>query len=169
MPGETKQDIIDSRKFLKTLYADGSGSLLQHLFEVNAYNGLTESLYKIPPIKAITKGLLSDRTSHSRIRSIYDILYEYWLNFVFNSNMRLGRYDVALESFENVINVKSTMLLLITTPLFALKRSVTLRSSPPFSDCKKIINNTDFWDIFIDDFSLPLKNPPALRCRSVEI
>ena len=30
------------------------------------------------------------------------------LNFVYNSNMRLGNYDVALASFENVINVKLT-------------------------------------------------------------
>lgn len=109
MPGETDEDIEESREFLKTIYADWfriftampiEGSEMferckaEDLFEDNALN----ANYKRP---VINTGQLSSRDI---LEHTYSLNLE--LNFVYNSNMRLGNYAVAIESFKNVVRVK---------------------------------------------------------------
>ena len=166
MPGETKQDIIDSRKFLKTLYADWF-----RIFVATPIPGsemhttvLQKSLYKIPPIKGNYKRAVI-QTEHLTPEFIQFMTYymNIELNFVFNSNMRLGRYDVALESFENVINVKSDHAIAhYYSSICAEKIGNSEKSRLHFQTAKEIIKSTDYWDIFIDDFSLPLKKSECL-------
>ena len=161
MPGETKQDIIDSRKFLKTLYADWF-----RIFVATPIPGsemhttvLQNNLYKIPPIKGNYKRAVI-QTEHLTPDFVQFMTYymNIELNFVFNSNMRLGRYDVALESFENVINVKSDHAIAhYYSSICAEKIGDSEKSRHHLQTAKKIIKSTNFWDIFIDDFSLPLK------------
>lgn len=109
MPGETHQDIEHSREFLKTIYADWfrifsampiSGS---EMYERCKAEGLFEDSeldanYKRP---VISTGAL---TPQEILEYTYSMNIE--LNFVHNSNLRLKKFDVALQSFLNVLKVK---------------------------------------------------------------
>ena len=79
------------------------------------------------------------------------------LNFVYNSNMRLGRYKTAVESFKNVIRVKPDHAV---AHYFAsecyLHLNRTDEASRHIDAAQKIVSSTNFWDVFIDDFSLNL-------------
>lgn len=109
MPGETHEDIEESRNFLRTINADWfriftampiEGSEMfercnaEGLFEDDALN----ANYKRP---VINTGQLSP---NDILEYTYSLNLE--LNFVYNSNMRLGNHSVAIESFKNVISVK---------------------------------------------------------------
>ena len=165
MPGETKQDIIDSREFLKTLYADWF-----RIFVATPIPGsemhqtvLQNNLYKVPPIKGNYKRAVI-QTEHLTPDFVQFMTYymNIELNFVFNSNMRLGRYDVALESFENVIGVKSDHAIAhYYSSICAEKIGDSAKSRLHLQTAEKIIKSTNFWDVFIDDFSLPLKKSLA--------
>ena len=80
------------------------------------------------------------------------------LNFVYNSNYKLGNYKTAIESFHNVINVKSDHLF---ANYFASKYFEKLGKIDEMKyhqeQVNKIIANTDFWDHYIDEFNLPIK------------
>ena len=108
MPGETKEDIEDTRKFLRTLDATwfrfyaampAVGSEMHQLAEDNGYlvEGYLNSDYKSAVIE--TEDFSADY--------IQEILYDLNLdlNFVSNSSVRLGEYSTALQQFENTIRV----------------------------------------------------------------
>ena len=119
---------------------------------------LQKSLYKIPPIKGNYKGAVI-QIEHLTPEFVQFMTYymNIELNFVF-----IPIWDwvdtMLLESFENVINVKSDHAIAhYYSSICAEKIGDIEKSRHHFQTAKKIINNTDFWDIFIDDFSLPLK------------
>ena len=71
---------------------------------------------------------------------------------------RLGNYKTAIESFHNVINVKSDHLF---AHYFASKCFEKLGKIDEMKyhneQVNKIRANTDFWDHYIDEFNLPIK------------
>lgn len=109
LPGETKKDIADTRAFLKTINADW--------FRINVATPLAGSeMYEICEEKNYFKDIPILGNYKKAIVETEDFTTEYIqetsylmnieLNFVNNANMRLERYDAALESFANVLRAK---------------------------------------------------------------
>ena len=165
MPGETKQDIAESRKFLKTLFADWF-----RIFVATPIPGsemhqtvLEKGMYETPPIRGNYKRAVI-KTEHLTPDFVQFMTYymNIELNFVFNSNMRLGNYEVALASFENVINVKANHAIAHYYAAVCLKKlGNTIEASTHFQMAENIVNRTNFWDIFIRDFEIPIKEVAA--------
>ncbi|MGC9197170.1 MAG: radical SAM protein, partial [Syntrophobacteraceae bacterium] len=110
LPGETKQDIEDTRAFLKTLDATWFriyvatplvGSEMLDTCIKNKY--LKGSYIGCDFKKAVVE--TRDFTAEYIQEKAYALNLE--LNFVENSDMRLGNYAAALKGFENTIRVKS--------------------------------------------------------------
>lgn len=170
MPGETMEDINDSREFLKTVYADWfrifvatpiPGSEMYETCEANDY-------FKVTPMKAnykravIETGVMTPEQTQSMT---YYMNIE--LNFVYNANLRLGRYDVALESFMKVLNVKSDHAIALFYVGYCHEQ---LGNSDLAKDyylqAKKICEDTDFWDVYINDFDIPIYDKsPEIRAK----
>jgi anaerobic magnesium-protoporphyrin IX monomethyl ester cyclase len=163
MPGETKQDISDSREFLKTIYADWF-----RIFVATPIPGsemhetvLHNNGYKVSPIKGNYKRAIIQTPDMSPENIQFMTYYmNIELNFVFNSNMRLGRYKTALEGFKNVINVKPDHAIAhyyAYRCLEALDQQETAKAH--LQEAELIVTQTDFWDIFIKDFNIELSLP----------
>jgi anaerobic magnesium-protoporphyrin IX monomethyl ester cyclase len=163
MPGETKQDIIDSREFLKTIYADWF-----RIFVATPIPGsemhetvLHNDGYKVAPIKGNYKRAIIETPDMSPEYIQFMTYYmNIELNFVFNANMRLGRYKTALEGFKNVINVKPDHALAhyyAYKCLDALGQESVAKAH--LNEAELIISRTDFWNVFIEDFDIELTLP----------
>jgi radical SAM superfamily enzyme YgiQ (UPF0313 family) len=109
LPGERKQDIEDTRNFLRTVYANW--------FRINVATPLQGSeMHDICEEKNYFKGVVIESNYKKAIvgtedfdpqfiqEATYDLNIE--LNFVYNADMRLGDYAVALKGFENVLAAK---------------------------------------------------------------
>lgn len=109
LPGERKQDIEDTRQFLKTVGANW--------FRINVATPLLGSeMHDICEEKSYFKGLVIESNYKKAIvgtedfdpqfiqDTTYDINIE--LNFVHNADMQLGEYETALKGFENALNAK---------------------------------------------------------------
>lgn len=160
MPGETKADIDDSRKFLKSIYADWF-----RVFVATPIPGsemhekvLHNNYYKVAPIKANYKRAVIE-TEHMTPEYVQFMTYymNIELNFVHNSNMRLGRYKTALEGFLNVLSVKSDHAI---AHYYASVCYEELNdhdnSNHHLTEAIAIVEKTDFWDVFINDFEIPI-------------
>lgn len=111
MPGETKQDILDARNYLKTVGANwfiiliASPLVGSEMYEICAENDylLEDNVVGSDYKKAIVQ------TDDFEAQYIQDTMYlmNLELNFVENSDMKEEKYSVALKSFQNVIRAKS--------------------------------------------------------------
>lgn len=158
LPGETKQDIEETREFLKTLYpswfriytaAPLVGSEMYNICVKNGYlkgshigTGWKKSVIETPEF---TADYIQEK--------VYSLNLE--LNFVFNGDFRLGNYDKALRAFEHVINIKSDHAIAY---YFAAKCCLMLDRGEKYADYKKkfveIIQGSSFWKGYVDQFSL---------------
>ena len=162
MPGETKADIADSREFLKSIYADWF-----RVFVATPIPGsemhekvLHNNYYKVAPIKANYKRAVIE-TEHMTPEYVQFMTYymNIELNFVHNSNMRLGRYKTALEGFLNVISVKSDHAIAhYYASVCFEKLGDSENADLHMNEAISIIEETDFWDIYINDFEIPVAN-----------
>lgn len=111
LPGETKCDIEDSLRFLKTIDANW--------FRINVATPLPGSeMLNVCIEKKYLKGSYIDSGYKKAVVSTEDFtpesiqetsyLLNLELNFVHNSDFRLGNYEEALKGFENAIRAKST-------------------------------------------------------------
>jgi radical SAM superfamily enzyme YgiQ (UPF0313 family) len=110
LPGETKQDIEDTRSFLKTINANW--------FLIFCATPLVGSeMFNICVRKKYLKGNYIDCDYKKAVVETEDFTAEYIqetayalnleLNFTENSDFKLGNYAVALKGFENAIRAKS--------------------------------------------------------------
>lgn len=110
LPGETKQDIEDARAFLKTINANWfiilcatplvGSEMLDICIEKDYLKGsYIDCDYKKPIVETedFTPEYIQDRA----------YLLNLELNFVENSDMRMGDYEMALLGLENAIRAKS--------------------------------------------------------------
>ncbi|MEN3031205.1 B12-binding domain-containing radical SAM protein [Chromobacterium amazonense] len=160
MPGETMQDIEDSRHFLKSIYADWfrvfvatpiPGSEMYDQCEA-------EELFEVTPLKANYKRAVIN-TGHLSPDDVQRMTYlmNIELNFVYNSNMRLGNYSIALESFMNVLNVKPDHALAHYYASLCLKEMGQPENAAfHYQQALKFIKENQFWDYFIEMFSIPI-------------
>jgi radical SAM superfamily enzyme YgiQ (UPF0313 family) len=163
MPGETENDILESRAFLKTIYGDWfrvfsampiAGS---EMYERCIQEGLFEASeldanYKRPVINTgqLTPGQVLD----------YTYLLNIELNFVFNSNLRLGKYDIALRSFLNVLKVKEDHAIALYYAGFCFSKLGELEKADSFfEDAKAAVTRDGFWQRYVDEFNIPIFNP----------
>lgn len=110
LPGETKRDIEDTRKFLKTLNANW--------FRINVATPLVGSeMYDICLKKHYLKGNYLESGFKKAIVETEDFTTKYIqektyrlnleINFVNNSDFRLGNFKMALQGFENALRAKN--------------------------------------------------------------
>lgn len=110
LPGETKQDIEDARIFLRSLDATwfriniATPLLGSEMLAICQKKGYLRGDY----IECDFKRAIVETEDFSR-EYIQDKVYELnlELNFVNNSEFRLGHYQMALEGFRNVLRAKS--------------------------------------------------------------
>ena len=117
--------------------------------------------YKVAPIKGNYKRAIIETPDMSPEYIQFMTYYmNIELNFVFNANMRLGRYKTALEGFKNVINVKPDHALAhfyAYRCLDALGQESVAEAH--LKEAEHIISQTDFWNVFIEDFDIGLSLP----------
>ena len=109
LPGETKEDIADTRAFLKTINADWfrinvatplSGSEMYEICEEKNY------FKDIPLLGNYKKAIVATEDFSAEYIQEASYLMNIELNFVHNANMKLGCYAAALEGFQNVLRAK---------------------------------------------------------------
>lgn len=160
MPGETMQDIEDARKFLKTIYADWF-----RVFVATPIPGSdmykqchAENLFDVTPLKANYKRAVVS-TEHMSPADVQRMTYlmNIELNFVYNSNMRLEKYDVALESFRNVINVKPNHALAHYYISICYDKLGNSNLKNYHIDLAQKYRD-ELWDYYINEFKIPFPN-----------
>jgi radical SAM superfamily enzyme YgiQ (UPF0313 family) len=161
MPGETKDDIEESRRFLKTIYADWfrvfvatpiPGSAMYDTCEANEY-------FKVTPLKANYKRAVIE-TEHMTPEYVQYMTYlmNIELNFVHNANLRLGNYRLALESFENVIRVKPDHAIAHYYAGYCHQElGRPGRAKEHYRIAESLCEQSAFWDDFVVQFSIPLR------------
>jgi radical SAM superfamily enzyme YgiQ (UPF0313 family) len=109
LPGETKEDIEDSRQFLRTTYANWFGIYIANplvgseMFDICADKGFLQENWIGSDYKQAVV-CTEDWDAAYIENKAYQMNLE--LNLLFNSDYRLGHYKVALEAFERVIKAK---------------------------------------------------------------
>lgn len=161
MPGETRDDINDSVSFLKTIYADwfriftampiaGSEMYLQCV---------EDNLFEESPLNANYKRSVIN-TGNISANEITEITYSMniELNFVHNSNMRLGRFDVALESFLNVLKVKEDHALAhYYAAICHEELGDTKAANLGIARANYFLELNTFWEKYVDRFNIPIR------------
>lgn len=160
LPGETPKDIDDAREFLKTIKADWFrinvatplvGSEMHEICEEKNY-------FKEEPLMGNYKKAIIE-TEDFTAAYIQEISYlmNIELNFVNNANMELGRYDTAIESFNNVIKAKHDHPVALYYAGFCYKKlgnqDMSLKS---FRLAENYARNNHFWKNIIQLFDIPI-------------
>lgn len=158
LPGETKQDIEDSLAFLKSIDATW--------YRIYVATPLVGSeMFNICVKKNYLKGdhigsdfkraviATEDFTADYILEKAYSLNLE--LNFVHNSDFRLGNYEKALQGFENTIKVKSDHALAY---YYAAKCCEKLRLAGKYTAYKAkylaIMEESEFWRGYSSRFGL---------------
>src|SRR3989338_2505081 len=154
LPGETKKDIEDTRTFLKTLNANwfriyiATPLVGSEMFEICAKkNYLSGSHIGSDFKKAVIE--TEDFTAEFIQEKIYSLNLE--LNFVGNSDLRLGNYQLALRGFENTIKVKSDHAFAYYFSALCCKK---LKQNEKYENYRRryeeIIKNSSFWQNYVE-------------------
>ncbi|MEK7087144.1 MAG: radical SAM protein, partial [Patescibacteria group bacterium] len=158
LPGETKQDIEDTRVFLKTLGATWcvfyvatplvGSEMLDICVEKNYLKGdYIGCDYK----KAIVE--TEDFTSEYIKEKAYELNLE--INFVHNSDFRLGNYEKALQGFENAIRVKSDHAIAYYCAAKCYEKLGNAGKARLYFDtANKIVKENPFWRNYMDTFGI---------------
>jgi anaerobic magnesium-protoporphyrin IX monomethyl ester cyclase len=160
LPGETQIDIDDAREFLKTINADW--------FRINVATPLLGSeMYEIcekknyfkekPVLGNYKKAIIETEDFTAAYIQETSYLMNIELNFVNNANMKLGRYDTAIESFNNVIKAKHDHpLALYYTGVCFQKLGNSEMSFISFQLAENHARNNEFWTDIIHLFDIPI-------------
>jgi radical SAM superfamily enzyme YgiQ (UPF0313 family) len=159
LPGETKEDIEDTRAFLKTIHGTW--------FRINrAVPLLGSEMLDICRKKNYLKGDYLNCSFKSAIVETEEFSTEYIeetayalnleLNFVENSDYRLGNYDVALKGFENVIRIKSDHAIAYYYAAKCYEKLGNKEKSRGYMDQAKNNAQKPFWRRYIDLFEIPI-------------
>lgn len=158
IPGETKEDIEETRRNLRTINTNW--------YHINCTSPLVGSEIHA---KSREKGYIRGETlgADYKVAAIEtesfstDYIQEMQyvmnleLNFVYNNDMRLGEYALALKGFENVIKIKSDHAL---AWYFAGLCHTELGNDEQAQICRQqyaVHAQTAFWQPYIDLFDLP--------------
>ncbi len=159
-PGETKSDIENSRLFLKTINANWfiilfatplvGSEMLDICLEKNYLKGnYIDCGFK--------KGIVE--TDDFSVEYIHEMAYilNLELNFVENSDFRLGNYIIALKGFENAIRAKDDHALAYYYASKCYEKLGLLEKARQYMDTVKVITTEKpFWRKYVDMFNIPL-------------
>lgn len=159
LPGETKQDIGDARSFLKTINANW--------FIINVATPLVGSeMLDICLKKNYIKGSYIDGDFKKVIVETEDFTAEYMqemayilnleLNFVENSDFRLGNYDIAVKGFENAIRAKNDHAIAYYYAAKCYEKLGDSKRSQEYMDTAKMCAEKPFWRKYMDMFNIPI-------------
>jgi radical SAM superfamily enzyme YgiQ (UPF0313 family) len=158
LPGETKKDIEDSRKFLKSINANWFGFYIANplvgseMFEVSLDHGYLKdnwigSDYKDAVIET------EDWTSDFILKKVYDLNLE--LNFIENSDYKLRDYQTALDGFERAINAKKDHALAYYMAARCHDKLGDIEKAKKYlTKSKKIFSNSVLWKNHMTNFNI---------------
>ncbi len=158
LPGETKSDIEDARAFLKTLNASwiriyvATPLVGSEMFDTCVKNNYLQGSHIGCDFK---KAVVN--TEHFTADYIEEKAYflNLELNFVLNSDFRLGNYDKALKGFENAIRVKDDHAFAF---YFAARCCRMLDLEDKYLAYKaryrEIVEDSEFWKGYANQFQL---------------
>ena len=158
LPGETKQDIEDARAFLKTLDVTwfrvyiATPLVGSEMFDIVKEKEYSSRSYNDFDFKRA--GIETEDFTAEYIQEMsYFLNLE--LNFVANSDFRLGNYETALKNFENTIRVRSDHAFAY---YFAAKCCKIMNLEEKYSDYKtkyeEAIWGSEFWKVYANQFNL---------------
>ncbi|MFA5095788.1 MAG: radical SAM protein [Candidatus Omnitrophota bacterium] len=158
LPGETKEDINDTRLFLRTINANW--------FLIFCSNPLVGSeMFKVCLEKKYLKGNYLNCDYKKAIVETEDFTAEYIqdmayllnleLNFVENSDYKLGNYETALKGFENAIRAKSdhAIAYYCASRCYA-KMGNKAKAREYMETSKKIVSVNPFWKKYAEMFNI---------------
>ncbi len=158
VPGETKQDMEDSLAYLQTLNAGwfriyiATPLVGSEMFDICRQNNYISGSYLGGDFKHSVIET-EDFTADYIREKVYEMNLS--LNFVHNSDFRLGNYDVALKGFLNTINVKHDHAIAY---YFAARCYEKLNDAENYQKCKAtsetIIAESEFWRGYVEHFNL---------------
>ena len=158
LPGETTQDIEDTRKYLKTLNVNWFrisvaaplvGSEMLNICLKNNY--LKGSYLDCNFKKAIVE--TEDFTAQYIQEMAYILNLE--LNFVENSDFRLGNYKMALKGFENAINARNDHAIAYYYAAKCYEKIGNLKKAEQYmNNAKTIVKEKSFWRNYADMFNI---------------
>ena len=171
MPGETRQDIEESRAFLKTVFADWFRIYVATPLPGSEMHQLAIDLdaYVLPPYRAHYKrAVIKTQDLSPDDIEFYTYLMNLELNFVFNSNLRLGLYDVAIKGFELVLSVKNDH------PFAYLGIGIAQASMSKFDQANIHFDKAveiffasySYWAPFLDELKIDIENFNAEKFMS---
>ncbi len=158
LPGETKKDIEDTRSFLKTIDANW--------FLIFCANPLIGSeMYDICKKKNYLKGGFIGSDYKKAVVETEDFTAEYIqemayilnleLNFVGNSDFRLGDYKMALKGFENAIRAKNDHAVAYYYAAKCYEKLGSLEKAQQYTGIAKTIAAAKpFWRKYTDMFNI---------------
>jgi len=158
LPGETKQDIEDARAFLKTINANwylifcANPLVGSEMYDIcKKKNYLKEDYIGSDYKKAVVE--TEDFTAEYIQEMAYFLNLE--LNFVENSDFRLGDYKMALKGFENAIRAKDDHAIAYYYAAKCYERLGNLEKAQVCMDrAKMIATEKPFWRKYVDMFNL---------------
>jgi radical SAM superfamily enzyme YgiQ (UPF0313 family) len=160
LPGERKQDIEDTRNFLRTVHANW--------FRINVATPLQGSeMHDICEEKNYFKGIVIESNYKKAIvgteefdpqfiqEATYDLNIE--LNFVYNADMHLGRYDVALRGFENALSAKPDHALALYYASDCHRNlGNALLAEELMEQAEAAYPNSPLWEKYVQRYKIPL-------------
>jgi len=159
LPGETQKDIEDTKSFLKTIDANWfiilcatplvGSEMLDICLKKNYLKGsYLDCDYKKTVVET------EDFTAEYIKEAAYTLNLE--LNFVENSDFRLGNYEIALKGFENAIRAKNDHALAYYYAAKCYEKLSNPEKSLQYMNNAKRAAENPFWRRYIDMFHLPL-------------
>jgi anaerobic magnesium-protoporphyrin IX monomethyl ester cyclase len=158
LPGETKQDIEDTRQFLKTLDATwfriyvATPLVGSEMFDICMQKKYLRDNYIDCDFKRAVV-----ETEHFTAEYIQEKAYSLnlELNFVGNSDIRLGNYGAALKGFENTIRITNDHAFAF---YFAAKCCKMMNQNVKYPVYKakyeEIVKSSEFWRNYSVQFNL---------------
>jgi len=156
--GETKQDIEDTRRFLKTININWFRvSIATPLVRSELYDICIKKNYlKIDVSKSgFKKAIIETEEFTTRYILEKSYLLNLELNFVENKDFHLGNYKIALKGFENVIKVKNDHAFAYYYASKCYKKLGNYKKAKQYMNyAKKIVEEKPIWYKYADMFNV---------------
>jgi len=159
LPGETKQDIEDTRSFLKTINANwfmifcATPLVGSEMFDICLKKNYLKHSIECDYKKAIIE--TEDFTAEYIQEMAYFLNLE--LNFVENSDFRLGNYEMALKGFKNAIRAKNDHAIAYYYAAKCYEKLGNYKKAQQYMNlAKKIAAEKPFWRKYANMFNIPI-------------
>lgn len=167
LPGETKEDLEDSRRFLKTIYANWFGIFIANplvgseMFDICVENDFLQENWIGSDYKQAVVSTGDWDAEYIKNRA-YQLNLE--LNIKENSDYRLGNYPVALQAFERVIRAKESHAVAYLMAARALAKLGRADEAAGYLEKSRHYYRTEpFWQDQMDQLGMDPLSPTALE------